>query len=252
MSCRKYKQDFKEVLKKIINQYGNLNCRTFMTIIKRLKEEIRRGNVYKNKGDILFLITEIEKYSKLDTFLYNTILNLCSNNTRFYGIHIKPIYKKMEKEGIEIDTITCNTYMKALDNMNDFEGVKRIYEKMEKEGIEIDTITCNTYMKALANMNDCDGVKRIYKKMEKEGMISVKLKRKGGIDIHGMQQIDLKQFMETNFDIIKRTKQYKIICGRGNHSENVPVLKKVIIEFCKSNKLKFKADSNGGRIIINP
>ena len=70
--------------------------------------------------------------------------------------------------------------------------------------------------------------------------------------IHGMQQIDLKQFMETNFDIIKRTKQYKIICGRGNHSENGPVLKKVIIEFCKSNKLKFKADSNGGRIIINP
>ena len=182
MSCRKYKQDFKEVLKKIINQYGNLNCRTFMTIIKRLKEEIRRGNVYKNKGDILFLITEIEKYYKLDIFLYNTILNLCSNNTRFYGIHIKPIYKKMEKEGI----------------------------------------------------------------------ISVKLKRKGGINIHGMQQIDLKQFMETNFDIIKRTKQYKIICGRGNHSENVPVLKKVIIEFCKSNKLKFKTDSNGGRIIINP
>ena len=33
----------------------------------------------------------------------------------------------MEKEGIEIDTITCNTYMKALDNMNDFEGVIRIY-----------------------------------------------------------------------------------------------------------------------------
>ena len=123
---------------------------------------------------------------------------------------------------------------------------------MEKEGIEIDTITCNTYMKALANMNDCDGVKRIYKKMKKESMISVKLKRKGEIDIHGMQQIDLKQFMETNFDIIKRTKQYKIICGRGNHSENGPILKKVIIEFCKSNKLKFKADSNGGRIIINP
>jgi hypothetical protein len=72
------------------------------------------------------------------------------------------------------------------------------------------------------------------------------------IDIHGMQQIDLKLFMETNFDIIKRTKEYKIICGRGNHSKNGPVLKKIIIDFCKYNKLKFKIDSDGGQIIINP
>ena len=67
-----------------------------------------------------------------------------------------------------------------------------------------------------------------------------------------MRNDDLYHFLKTNIHIIKKIKKYKIICGRGIHSLSRPVLKDSIIEFCKSNKLKFKTDSSGGRIIINP
>jgi len=194
MPCRKYgfkpgfKPGFKTVLRNIIykaqNQYGNTNCRTFMTILQRLTEEIRKGHVYINKGDILFLIEEIEKYTIIDLYLFNKIIDL---SLKF------PLYYK-----------------------ND---IKLYYEIIERERI----------------VNS-----------------QIKIIYRGFIDIHGMRNDDLYHFLKTNIHIIKKIKKYKIICGRGIHSLSRPVLKDSIINFCRCRKLKYKTDSKGGCIIINP
>jgi len=97
-------------------------------------------------------------------------------------------------------------------------------------------------------------IKELYKSRHKSGKICYDIKYidEYEIDVHRVTKLTLLNYLKTNIKIIMKTKPYKIICGKGNHSENNPVLKDSIIQFCVSRNLKYKSDSKGGRIIINP
>jgi hypothetical protein len=82
--------------------------------------------------------------------------------------------------------------------------------------------------------------------------IKIKKVSRDTIDIHRINKKELNLYLLKNIQFILNTKQFKIICGRGLHSDNGSVLKPIILEFCKKHHLLYKIDSRGGRIITNP
>ena len=121
---------------------------------------------------------------------------------------------------------------------------------MLADGINLDVITYSTLIKAYDNMEEFVMAENIYLKMDENDMIPLNIINSNTIDIHGMRQCVLNTYLRLNHKRLINSK-ITIICGRGINSEGDPILKEVLVDFCKENNLKYKIDSQGGRICIN-
>ena len=68
------------------------------------------------------------------------------------------------------------------------------------------------------------------------------------IDVHGWNRWHLYFYLEQHKFKIKS--KFSIICGRGNNSEGDPILKEVIINFCKKYNIIYNMCNKGGKVII--
>ena len=149
-----------------------------------------------------------------------------------------------------IDTYIYSSLINLSSKLGFNKKISEIYQEMIENKIQPDCITYNTLMKAYDNQGKYKEVEQIYQEIKEQNLLKVKEVSSIEIDIHGLQSITLQYYLEDIKNEIIDSR-FKIICGRGNNSgEEGPILNKVIIDFCKKYKLKYKIDSNGGRFII--
>ena len=213
-----------------------------------------KRDYYYNYGDLRFLRTEMRKYVILNTILYNSLIKFGVHNKFVKIQEIQELFEELKSKKIEPDIITYTTYMKALDNAEKYDELINVFEELKSKKIEPNIITYNTYMKALDNAENYEKAQELFNEMKANKILHANIKTlsKTEIDIHGLADIVLKYYLKDIKDTVLKTRQFKIICGRGLHSDNGAVLKPTILEFCAHHHLLYKIDSCGGRIIINP
>jgi pentatricopeptide repeat protein len=213
--------------------------------------------------NILIQISGKIRSEKCINFIYDEMLDIqCYPNIINYNTLIKAYaqinkedmiklcYEEMIYYGIKPNVITYSTLIKAYDNMNFPKKVIECYQQMLADGIKPNVITYSTLIKAYDNMEEFVMAENIYLKMDENDMIPLNIINSNTIDIHGMHQCVLNTYLRLNHKRLINSK-ITIICGRGINSEGDPILKEVLVDFCKENNLKYKIDSQGGRICIN-
>ena len=206
-----------------------------------------------NYGKVQELFNEMKaNHIQPTAVTYNTCIK-AFDNAENYG-KVQEIFDEMKANHIKPTDVTYSTCIKAFDNAGNYEKIQELFDEMKANHIKPTDVTYTTCIKAFDNAENYGKVQELFDEMKANKMLYTIIKTisKTEIDIHGMSDILLKYYLKDIKDDLLKTKQFKIICGRGLHSDNGAVLKPIIQEFCKKHHLLYKIDSRGGRIITNP
>ena len=162
------------------------------------------------RNDIDYLYDIIKYYIEFDIYIYNSFIKLCIIKKLFYLID--EFLEELYRNGIEPNIVTYSSLIDCYCNNNLLEKGEYYYNILLKNNLLNFKTAWNT------------------------------------IDVHGYQKWHMYFYLEQNKFKIKNN--FSIICGRGNNSEEDPVLKEVIIDFCNKYNLTYKICCKGGKITI--